>query len=75
MRILSVSVEEILEMVKVLEQEAKQMKFELTKICWLMRGSISFDEVYQLSQEDLEIIGKVVKENFEITKKTGLPYF
>jgi hypothetical protein len=40
-----------------------------------MRGGISLDEVYQMSSEDREIVSKIVKENLETTKKSGLPFF
>jgi hypothetical protein len=40
-----------------------------------MRGSISFDEAMQLSLPDREEIAKLINDNLETTKKTGLPYF
>ena len=66
---------EILEEVKVLEQQTKQLKHELTKLCWYMRGGLSYEEAYFLGPEEREVIGKVVEENIEITKKTQLPFF
>jgi len=51
------------------------MKFELTKLVWLMRGGLGYDEAYYLGAEEREVIGKMVEENFEITKKSGMPYF
>jgi hypothetical protein len=68
-------VPEILEEVKVLEEQTKQMKFELSKLCWLMRGGLSYEEAYYLGPEEREVIAKLVEENFEITKKTQMPYF
>lgn len=40
-----------------------------------MRGSISYDEAMCLSHEDREIISKIVTNNLEVAKKTGMPYF
>lgn len=40
-----------------------------------MRGSLSFSESFDLSVEDLEIIGNIVKENIETTTKTRMPFF
>jgi hypothetical protein len=40
-----------------------------------MRGSISLEEAYQLDFEDRNILFKLVEENLETTKKTGLPFF
>jgi len=40
-----------------------------------MRGSLSLDDIYFLSMEEREIIGQLVKENLETTKKSGLPFY
>ena len=40
-----------------------------------MRGSISLEEAYQLNNEDRSILFKIIEENLETTKKTGLPFF
>ena len=39
-----------------------------------MRG-LSFSEAMNLSPEEREIVGEIIKENLETTKKTGLPFF
>jgi hypothetical protein len=40
-----------------------------------MRGSLTIDQAYRLDYESREIIQKIVEENLETTKKTGLPFF
>lgn len=69
------SLDEILQEAKQLEEDQKALKAELYKMCWAMRGGITTDEMYGLSYEDREIIASVCKDNIEITKKSGLPYF
>ena len=49
------------------------MKKELTRIVWYMRGGITLDQAYLLSQSDLKIISDIIDENIKTTKKTGLP--
>jgi hypothetical protein len=66
---------EILQEVEVLDKESKALKTDLLKICWYMRGGVTIDEAYALSQEDRQIIGEIIKENLEATKKSGLPFF
>ena len=66
---------EILEEVKKLEKEQKQIKAELLKICWYMRGGVTYEEAFALSFEEKAIIGDIVNENLETTKKTKLPFF
>lgn len=69
------SIQEILQEVESLDKESKALKTDLLKICWYMRGGITIDEAYALSQEEREIIGEIIKENLETTKKSGLPFF
>jgi hypothetical protein len=40
-----------------------------------MRGGLSYDDAMHLSQSDREIIGKIVKDNLETAKKSGMPFF
>lgn len=69
------SLDEILEEVRNFENQQKEIKHELLKICWYMRGGVSYDEAHFLSYEDREIIGKIIKENLNTTKESGLPFF
>ena len=43
-------------------------------MCWYMRG-MSYSEGMNLGQEEREIVGEIIKENIETTKKTQLPFF
>jgi hypothetical protein len=40
-----------------------------------MRGSLTLEQSYHLDYESREIIQKIIEENLETTKKTGLPFF
>ena len=75
MRILALSTEQILSEVKVLDNEVKQIKHNLLKYCWNMRGGLTYEEAHFLSYEEREIINEIIKDNMETTKKTQLPYF
>jgi hypothetical protein len=75
MRILAWSLEEILAEVRNYENQQKEIKHELLKICWYMRGGVSYDEAHFLSYEDREIISSIIKENLNTTKESGLPFF
>jgi hypothetical protein len=53
----------------------KELKHDLLKICWYMRGGVTYDEATAMSPQEREIIGNLVKDNLETTKKTGQPFF
>jgi len=40
-----------------------------------MRGGVTIEEAYMLSHEDKQLIGDIIKDNLETTKKSGLPFF
>ena len=42
---------------------------------WYMRGGLSYDHALQLSVGERKLINKLIKENLETTKKSGLPFF
>ena len=58
-----------------MENNQKDIKLDLFKICWYMRGGVTYDEANTMSPEEREMVGKLVKENLETTKKTGQPFF
>jgi hypothetical protein len=57
-----------------MDKEVKAIKKDALKLCWYMRG-LSYSEAMNLSWEEREIVGEIIKENLETTKKTGLPFF
>jgi len=52
-----------------MEQETKNFKLELARLCWYMRGGVTLDEMYAAGPEDREVFSKLVKENLETAKK------
>jgi hypothetical protein len=65
---------EILLLADQLDKDAKAIKKEVLKMCWYMRG-LSYTEGMNLSYDEREIVGEIIKENLETTKKSGLPFF
>jgi hypothetical protein len=62
-------------MIDGMEKEANAIREEILRLCWHMRGGITYDQAMMLSFEERKSIGSIIKENMETTKKTGLPYF
>ena len=72
---MTLSTEEIFKWLDQLERESKALKAELLSFCWYMRGGLSYSEAMDLSTEERQLIAKLVKENMEVTKRSGLPFF
>ena len=66
---------EIIALLNRYEKESKAIKRDTYKLMWYMRGSITTDEAFMLSNADKEIINKIIEENLETTEKTKLPFF
>jgi hypothetical protein len=62
-------------MVEAMEKETHNIRLDVLKLCWYMRGGVTYDEAIQMSQSERSIINEIVKENLETTKKSGLPFF
>ena len=59
--------------VKNLEEITKNIKDEIFRISWYMRGGVTADQLlYQYSTEDRAIMNSIIKDNIEATKKSGM---
>jgi len=67
--------ERIEKLVKQYETDTKAIKEELLRMCWFMRGSLSYSESLLMDHEDREIIAKIIQSNLETTKESGLNFF
>ena len=66
---------DIISYLKDFDNETKNLKLELMKVCWFMRGGMSWNEALVLSPDERTIVSQLVKENMETTKKSGQPFF
>lgn len=57
------------------DQQSRAIREEMLRFTWWMRGGLSYDDAYSLSSEENDIIRKIIKENMEATKSSGLPFF
>ena len=66
---------EIIAYLKDFDSQVKNLKLELMKVCWFLRGGMSWNESLNLSPDEREIVSQLVKENMDTTKKSGQPFF
>ena len=57
------------------DKEARALKNEALKMSWYMRGGLSYEEAMYLGQAERDLIGAIIKDNMEVTKKSGLPFY
>jgi len=62
-------------MLESFDNEVKALKRELMRYCWYMRGGLTYDQALDLSPTERTLVGDVIKDNLEVAKKTGQPFF
>lgn len=72
---MTLSNEQIKELLERFERDSKALRKEVLDLCWHMRGGLSYDDGMMLSYEDRTIIHNIIKEHMDTTQKTNLPYF
>lgn len=72
---MTLSLEEIDQVAKDLEEESKAIRKQLYKMAWYMRGSLSIEQAFMLDYNDRMIISDIIEENLETTKETRMPFF
>jgi hypothetical protein len=74
LRLIRKSSSEIEEFLKEFDNSAKDIKTEIFRLSWYMRGAVSTEDLLHIySFEDRQIIGEIAKENIELTKESRLP--
>lgn len=58
-----------------MEKESDNLRKESLKMSWYMRGGVSYEQALQLSTKERQMIGDIIKDNLETTKKSKLPFF
>ena len=64
--------EAIVGLIESYDKESKAIKNESLKLAWFMRGGLSYEEAMYLSQSEREMIAKIIEDNIETTKKSGM---
>lgn len=58
-----------------MDKEVDEIRQEALKMAWYMRGGLTYDQVMALGLNERAAIGRLIKENLDTTKKSGLPFF
>jgi hypothetical protein len=72
---LSLSNDDIVKLLDGYEKDSKAYKEEALRLSWYMRGGLTYDDAMMLSTAEREIVSKIIKDNLEITKKSGMAFF
>jgi hypothetical protein len=55
-----------------MQKEQKDLRMLIVRVMWHLRGSLSRQEAWTLSHDELKDMMKLIDEHKELTEKTGL---
>ena len=58
-----------------MESETNAIKENAIRMAWHMRGGASYEDILNMSTDERNAISKLMEDNYETTKKSGLPFF
>jgi len=58
-----------------MDREVKSLKENLLKMCWYMRGGVTYTEVVNMGHQEREAINRIIADNLETAKKTGRDFW
>lgn len=67
--------EEIVGYLESLDREANEIRNDVLRLCWYMRGGITLSEAFELDVNEKKLIAELIKDNLETTKKSGMPFY
>lgn len=73
--LLSLPPERLKKLIDGYENEVNDIKKNALQMAWYMRGSVSYEDVLNMSTLERKQINGIIEQNLETTKKTQLPFF
>jgi len=58
-----------------MEKETLGIKENAIRMAWHMRGGVTYADILNMSVDERNAISKLMTDNYETTKKSGLPFF
>ena len=75
MMLLNLNPESIKKQIEQMDEYASAIKKNCLQLAWYMRGSVTYEDVLNMSDAERKHINSIVESNLEITKKSNLPFF
>jgi hypothetical protein len=58
-----------------MEKETLIIKENAIRMAWHMRGGVTYEDILNMCTTERNVISKLMEDNYETTKKSGLPFF
>lgn len=75
MTLLSLSSDGLQKLIDGYERFVNDVKRGALQMAWYMRGGVTYEDILNMSSLERQEISKLIDDNLETTKKSGLPFF
>lgn len=75
MTLLSLGPEALQKLIDSYETIVNDIKKGALQMSWYMRGGVTYEDVLNMSSFERQQISKIIDDNLDATKKSGLPFF
>lgn len=75
MMLLRLGPEDIQKLIDNYEKAVIDIKKNAITMAWYMRGGATYEDILNMSATDRSQISKLIDDNLETTKKSGMPFF
>ena len=67
--------DEVKKQIEQMDEIVNAIRKNCMQLAWYMRGSMSYEDILNMSETERNFINKIIESNLETTKKTQLPFF
>jgi hypothetical protein len=69
------SMEEIEKLTDSMVKEIDRLDRNALKMSWYMRGGVSYNDIMNMTNKQVDALNSIIDENLETTKKSKMPFF
>jgi hypothetical protein len=69
------SMEEIDKLTDSMVKEIDRLDRNALKMSWYMRGGVSYNDIMNMTNKQVDALNSIIDENLETTKKSKMPFF
>ena len=67
--------DEVKKQIEQMDEIVSAIRKNCMQMAWYMRGSMTYEDILNMSETERNFINKIIESNLETTKKTQLPFF
>ena len=75
MKLLHLPIDQIEKLTEGMVKEIHDLDKNAIRMSWYMRGGVSYNDIMNMTSNQVDALNSIIEENLETTKKSKLPFF